>query len=181
LPGSDGILLLVVELRIVDVRVHESTRSPYVELRPVGDADRLLPIFIGLPEAAAIKRALEERLLPRPLTHELLASIIPTFGARLDQVVITEFADQIFLAEMHFSLGERREIVPCRPSDAIAVAIRLGSPVFANDDVMTECSVNENDVTDETGETSDDPDELVEEFNRFLDTLNPEDFGNSSP
>jgi uncharacterized protein len=181
LPGSDGNLPPVVELRIVDVRVHESTRSPYVELRPIGDADRLLPIFIGMPEAAAIKRALEERLLPRPLTHELLASIIATFGARLDQVIITEFADQIFLAEMHFSLGERREIVPCRPSDGIAVAIRLGSPVFANDAVMTECSVNENDVTEETGENSDDPDDLVEEFNRFLDTLNPEDFGNERP
>ena len=115
----------MVELRIVDVRVHESTRSPYVELRPVGDVDRLLPIFIGMPEAAAIKRALEERLLPRPLTHELLASIVATFGARLDQVVITEFSEQIFLAEMHFSLGERREIVPCRPSDAIAVASDL--------------------------------------------------------
>ncbi len=171
----------MVELRIVDVRVHESTRSPYVELRPLGDADRLLPIFIGMAEAAAIKRALEERLLPRPLTHELLASIIPTFGARLDQVVITEFSEQIFLAEMHFSLGERREIVPCRPSDAIAVAIRLGSPVFANDAVMDECSVSENDTSVEGVDASNNPDELVEEFNRFLDTLNPEDFGSETP
>ncbi len=172
----------MVELRIIDVRVHEGTRTPYVELRPNDDSDRLLPIFIGMPEAAAIKRALEERLLPRPLTHELLASLIPTLGATLDQVVITEFVDQIFLAEMHLSIGARREIVPCRPSDGIAVAIRLGAKLFANDTVVDSCSVTE---TDETGAADEDEpvdsDELVEEFNRFLDTLNPEDFGDEKP
>lgn len=170
----------MVELRVVDVRVHESTRSPYVELRPTDGPDRVLPIFIGLPEAAAIKRALEERLLPRPLTHELLAALIPTLGATLDQVVITEFVDQIFLAELHFSLRDRREIVPCRPSDGIAIAVRLGAKVFANDDVVDSCAVSEHDDPTE-GELDEpvDPDELVEEFNKFLDTLNPEDFGDT--
>lgn len=172
----------MVELRIVDVRVHESTRTPYVELRPIDDSDRLLPIFIGMPEAAAIKRALEERLLPRPLTHELLASLIPTLGATLDQVVITEFADQIFLAEMHLSIGDRREILPCRPSDGIAVAIRLAAKVFANDAVVDSCSVNDNEpVAEGEEEGAVYSDELVEEFNRFLDTLNPEDFGDEKP
>lgn len=168
----------MVELRIVDVRVHELTRSPYVELRPNDDSDRMLPILIGMPEAAAIKRALEERLLPRPLTHELLASIIPTLGASLDQVVITEFVDQIFLAEMHFSVRDRREIVPCRPSDGIAIAIRLGAPLFANDDVVDACSVSDNDEASEASDAGPvDSDELVEEFNRFLEGLKPEDFG----
>ena len=172
----------MVELRIVDVRLHESTRSPYVEVRTLDGSDRLLPIFVGMPEAAAIKRALEERLLPRPLTHELLASLIPTFGARLDQVVITEFVDKIFHAEMHFSLGERREIVPCRPSDAMAIAVRLGAKLFGNDAVLDLCAVSESDEA-ETGETDDsvDPDELVEEFKFFLDTLKPEDFGGETP
>lgn len=172
----------MVELRIVDVRVHESTRSPYVEVRALDGTDRLLPIFIGMPEAAAIKRALEERLLPRPLTHELLASIIATLGARLDQVVITEFVDKIFHAEMHFTLGDRRETVPCRPSDAMAIALRLGTKVFANDAVLDLCAVSDTDdpTVDEADEPVD-PDELVEEFNRFLDTLNPEDFGGETP
>ena len=175
----------MVELRIVDVRVHESTRSPYVEVRPLDGTDRMLPIFVGMPEAAAIKRALEERLLPRPLTHELLASLIPTFGARLDQVVITEFVDKIFHAEMHFSLGDRRETVPCRPSDAMAIALRLGAKVFANDVVLDLCAVADSDdpLADDTEQSDEkvDPDELVEEFNRFLDTLRPEDFGGETP
>lgn len=172
----------MVELRIVDVRVHESTRSPYVEIRALDGTDRLLPIFIGMPEAGAIKRALEERLLPRPLTHELLASIIPTLGARLDQVVITEFVDKIFHAELHFTLGDRRETVPCRPSDGIALALRLGAKVYANDVVLDLCAVSETDdpAVEEADEPVD-PDELVEEFNRFLDTLNPEDFGGDTP
>ncbi len=172
----------MVELRIVDVRVHENTRTPYVELRSNDESDRLLPILIGMPEAAAIKRALEERLLPRPLTHELLASLIPTLGATLDQVVITEFVDQIFLAEMHLSIGERREIVPCRPSDGIALAIRLGAKLFANDAVVDSCAVDENEPVGDVGDEEEvDSDELVEEFNRFLDTLNPEDFGDEKP
>ncbi len=172
----------MVELRVVDVRVHESTRSPYIELRPNDGTDRLLPIFIGMPEAAAIKRALEERLLPRPLTHELLASLIPTLGATLDQVVITDFADQIFLAELHFSMGDRREVIPCRPSDGIAIAVRLGAKVFANDAVVDQCAVSEHDdPTDAEPDDQVDPDELVEEFNKFLDTLNPEDFGDTKP
>ena len=169
-----------MELRVVDVRVHESTRSPYVELRANDGSDRMLPIFIGMPEAAAIKRALEERLLPRPLTHELLASLIPTLGATLDQVVITDFVDQIFLAEMHFSLRDRREIVPCRPSDGIAIAVRLGAKVFANDEVVDSCSVSEtDDPVDADADEPVDADELFEEFNKFLDTLNPEDFGDT--
>jgi uncharacterized protein len=166
-------------MQVVDVRVHEGTRSPFVEMRPVAASTLMLPIFIGMPEAAAIKRSLEGRLLPRPLTHELLASLIPTFGARLDQVVVTEFADQIFHAELHFSLGERREVVPCRPSDGIALAMRLGAKVFVNDEVLDECGVDEDAEVTDIVESVDpaESDKLVEEFSAFLDNLRPEDFG----
>ena len=86
---------------------------------------------------------------------------------------------------MHFSLGDRRETVPCRPSDAMAIALRLGAKVFANDVVLDLCAVADSDdpLADDTEQSDEqvDPDELVEEFNRFLDTLRPEDFGGETP
>ena len=165
----------MVELEVVDVGIDETVKSPFVELRTRDDRRRLLPIFIGIAEASAIKNGIEERSTPRPLTHDLIGLLLDATGTTLDQVVISSYRKKIFYADLHLSRGVERITVSCRPSDAIAVAVRRKVSVFANDDVIEECSVT--DLAEETdlpaGKSSE---HLFDEFRRFIDDINPDDF-----
>ena len=158
----------MVELELVDVRIDEVTKQPFLELKAVDG--RILPIAVGLPEGAAVKYGLEQRTTPRPMTHDLLGHIISACGGALDQVVITDFHDQIYFAELHLSVGAERKVVSCRPSDAIALAIRVGALIFVNDEVLERQGVVPAEDRGEGGE------ELVDEFRKFIDDINPEDF-----
>ena len=168
----------MVEMDVVDVRIEELTKSPFVELRARDVQGRLLPIFIGIAEASAIKRGLERRSTPRPLTHDLLSLVLDAVGAELEQVVITEFRNKIFYAELHLGVGAQRRTVSCRPSDAIALAVRRGVSVFVNDAVLEECGVVDRDALRETtgAEPVGDPEHLFDEFRRFIDDIDPDDF-----
>lgn len=165
----------MVELQLVGVMVHEETRAPFLELRALDGTRRMLPIFIGVPEATAIRFALEGRTAPRPLTHDVAIELVEACGGRLDQVVITEFRDQIYFAEIHLTVGTERRVVSSRPSDAIAFAVRRQVPVFANDQVIEECALRERSGDEEEGS-----EELVDEFRRFIEEISPEDFGGSA-
>ena len=125
---------------------------------------------------SAIKHGLEERVTPRPLTHDLVSLVIDAIGAELEQVVITEFRQKTFYAEMHLGVGGDRRVVSCRPSDAIAVAVRCKVQVYANDAVLDECAVP--DLAVEVGGLleSGDAEHLFDEFRRFIDDIDPEDF-----
>ena len=159
----------MVELELVDVRIDEVTKQPFLELKAADG--RVLPIAVGLPEGAAVKYGLEQRTTPRPMTHDLLGHIISACGGTLDQVVITDFHDQIYFAELHLSVGTERKIVSCRPSDAIALAIRVGALIVVNDEVLDRQGVIP--PAEERGEGGE---ELVDEFRKFIDDINPEDF-----
>ena len=126
----------MVELELVDVRIDEVTKQPFLELKALDGTNRVLPIAVGLPEGAAVKYGLEQRTTPRPMTHDLLGHVLEACGATLDQVVITDFHDQIYFAELHLSIGTDRKTVSCRPSDAIALAVRVGAGIFVNDEVL---------------------------------------------
>ena len=166
----------MVELKVVDVRIDDTTKTPFVELWALDGTRRILPIFIGIAEASAIKHGLEERVTPRPLTHDLVSLVIDAIGAELEQVVITEFRQKTFYAEMHLGVGGDRRVVSCRPSDAIAVAVRCKVQVYANDAVLDECAVP--DLAVEVGGLleSGDAEHLFDEFRRFIDDIDPEDF-----
>jgi bifunctional DNase/RNase len=167
----------MVEMQLADVRVSLPTQAPVVMLQEVGGARRILFIFIGNPEADAIVKAMRGSVPPRPLTHDLFRDVLEALGARLERVVVTELriddeGNGTFFAELHLSVGEARHVVSARPSDAIALAARTGSPIFANDALIdAEGKVPE----EETAEPE--PDEqLVEKFHDFIEGIRPEDF-----
>ena len=160
------------EMDLLGVRVEMPANAPMVLLRERdgGDHARTVPIFIGAPEATAIALALDGVATPRPMTHDLIRDLLETLGADLEQVVLSEVREKTFYAELHLRRGGERVVVSSRSSDAIAIACRTGTPIFAADEVIDEVGFVEGDEPD------DEPEEVVEEFKDFLDTISPEDF-----
>ena len=167
----------MVEMHLADVRVSLPTQAPVVMLQEVGGARRILFIFIGNPEADAIVKAMRGSVPPRPLTHDLFRTVLETLGAQLERVVVTELriddeGNGTFFAELHLTVGETHHVISARPSDAIALAARTGSPIFASDALVdAEGKVPEEDAAEP------EPDEqLVEKFHDFIEGIRPEDF-----
>lgn len=153
------------------MRVEIPANTPMVLLQEASGAQRLLPILIGGAEASAIHYALEGIVPPRPLTHDLFVTVMGTLGATLERVLVTEVRDHTYYAELHLSTPAGPHIVSSRPSDAIALAVRCGAPLFAADDLL-----------DEVGqvpepEPEDEAEEIIDEFKDFIEHVNPEDFG----
>lgn len=158
------------EMDLLGVRVEMPANAPMVLLRE-RDGGRTVPIFIGAPEATAIAMALDGVETPRPMTHDLMRDMLESLAVDVDRVVVTELHDKTFYAELHLvSSGEPR-VVSCRPSDALALAVRTGTPIFASDQVIDEVGFVEGEDDED-----DQPEEVVEEFKEFLDTISPEDF-----
>ncbi len=148
-------------------------KHPIVLLRTAAGS-RYLPIWVGQPEAAAILVKLQDGAVPRPMTHDLFASTLGAVGARLVQVSIVALRDNTYYASLVVeSEGERVEI-DARPSDAIALAVRLEAPIMASDDVVEAGTIE---MEDEPGNRHDDASKLVEDFRRFLDDVRPDEFG----
>jgi hypothetical protein len=113
------------------------TGAPAVVLTDTA-RDRILPIFIGEAEARSIQWALEGIEPPRPMTHDLLVRILKKFGMKVEKVVITNLEDNTYFAELYLKQGRKRKIMDSRPSDAIAIALRVRAPVFVIEDVFDE-------------------------------------------
>ncbi len=158
---------------LVGVRVELPANAPIVLLRERTGAERLLPIFIGAPEATAIALALDGVVTPRPMTHDLMRDVLAELGVELERVVVTELRDRTFFAELHLVRDGERHVVSSRPSDAIALAVRTGAPIFAADEVIDEAGYS----AAEEGEPGDEAEDVVEQFREFLDSVEPEDFG----
>jgi hypothetical protein len=158
-------------MEIVGVRVELPSNTPIVLLRETEGSHRMLPIFIGGPEATAIALALDEVATPRPMTHDLIKNMLDLLDAQLVRLDVTALESGTFYADMHLQLPGRVIQITCRPSDGIALALRSGAPVFVAEAVI-----------DEAGYTIDDEEEreeVVEQFREFIDSVNPEDFGPS--
>jgi uncharacterized protein len=164
----------VQPLELLGVKVEPPANTPVLLLRELSGEQRLLPIYIGGPEATAIALALEGEVPPRPLTHDLLRNILMELGAEIVQVIITDLQEHTFFAELHLRLGGTTHVVSCRPSDAIALAVRAGTPLFASEQVLDEAGrVPEPAEVEATDES---PDEILEEFRAFIEDVRPEDF-----
>lgn len=165
----------MVEVHLRAVRVDFVTSNPVVLLEETEGARRSLAIFIGSSEATAIAYALQGVDPPRPMTHDLMRELVEVLGGRVVRVVVTELRDGTFFAELHLRSGERDVVVSARPSDAIALAVRVRAPLYVADELMDAegliIKVEEEDVTVEGN-----PDELLGEFKEFLDRISPEDF-----
>jgi uncharacterized protein len=163
----------VIEVRIASLAVDPRTNQPVLILRPLDDVPghgRVLPIWIGQPEATAILLAIEGVELPRPLTHDLLRDVIESLDAYIERIEITRVEEGTFYAALILRAEERSIAVDARPSDSIALAVRTGAPVFVAADVMESAA-----VPDSSDQVIDEEQEL-EAFREFLDHVDPEDF-----
>lgn len=155
-----------VPMDLVGIRIELPTNTPILLLRE-HDGDRYLPIWINTPEATAIALAHDGVTPERPLTHDLLASLIDELGASVSEVVVTELRGGTFFADLRLLVGEDVHTISSRPSDAVAIAVRTDAPVFASRDLLDEAGVHIQDQQDE--------DEIAK-FREFLDGIDPEDF-----
>lgn len=161
----------MVELSLVGVRVELPTNTPIVLLKE-RDGERFLPIFIGAVEATAIAFALQGVVTARPMTHDLMKSVLDEVGISLEKISITELKGGTFYATINLAFNGSQFEVSSRPSDAIALAVRTGVPIFAEEEVLTEASIMIREEDDEDL----DSEATVEEFRKFLERVNPEDF-----
>ena len=160
----------MVPLELIGVRVEMPANTPMVLLREQAEPHRLMPIYIGTAEASAIHYALEGVVPPRPLTHDLMITVVATLGATIDKVVVTEIRDRTYYAELHLSTPDGNEIISSRPSDAIALAVRCAAPIFASDELIDAVG------QEAPVEADDDTDEIIDEFKDFIENVSPEDF-----
>jgi uncharacterized protein len=164
----------MVEVHLAAVRVDLQSNTPVVLLQETEGARRTLPIFIGAPEATAIAFALQGVTTPRPMTHDLMRDMLAALGASVERVVITELRSATYYAELQLQMGDQSPTVSSRPSDAIALAARLGTSLYVADDLLDAEGVVLQ--TEDDDEEPANPEELVGEFRQFLQNIRPEDF-----
>lgn len=172
----------MIEVVLRAVRVDVGTSTPLLLLEEVA-GERVLPIFIGTPEAAAIAYALQGVESPRPMSHDLMGHVISALGAQLFSVEITELVGGTFYANLRLVREGQEILVGARPSDAVALALRVGAPILVSDDLMAaEGKVMhlsyDDDEEDEEYVELEAPSEadLVAQLREFLDQVRPEDF-----
>ena len=162
------------EMVIYGVSFDMVGKQPIVLLKTV-ESNKFLPIWIGHPEAAAILMKLQGASTPRPMTHDLLSDMLGELEVECTRVSVTELRENTFYASISLRVSGRDLEIDSRPSDALALAVRSGAPIFAADEVIAESAIEfEHEVED--------TEEVVEKFKDFLDRVTPEDFmGDSSP
>ncbi|MGZ8414896.1 MAG: bifunctional nuclease family protein [Gemmatirosa sp.] len=165
----------------------DSTTNTYVVILQEKGGPRLLPIWIGQPEAEAIVMQMNNVKRERPLTHDLCKSLILGLGGTLRRVQITKVQQRTYFAELHLSGPGGAVQVDARPSDSIAIALRLQAPIFAQESLLTTMEVDDEESSGSYGSppatppapaASPDRDELsAEQLKAYLENLRPEDFG----
>lgn len=156
------------EMVIYGVSFDMVGKQPIVLLKTV-DGNRFLPIWIGHPEAASILMKLQGASTPRPMTHDLLCDMLGELDVKCTQVAVTELRDNTFFASITLSINGREMEIDSRPSDAIALAVRSGAPIYAAEEVIAESAI-------EFEQSEQESEDVVEKFKAFLDEVTPEDF-----
>ena len=176
----------MIEVKVQTLGIDQKSKSPVVILQEA-DGERMLPIWIGPGEASAIAMELAGMKYSRPLTHDLAASLIRGLGGSLVRVQITRVEANTYFAEMLIKRGNEVVSIDARPSDSIAIALRLQARLFINDDLLagTGLEVEASDAAEwESGleETSEESGSMsAEELQEYLKKLNPEDLGRFNP
>lgn len=155
-----------IEMKIRGLMVDPSTNAPIVILKDV-QGDTVLPIWVGLYEANAIALEVEKATTPRPMTHDLLKNLVHGLNATVKRVVVTELKNDTFYAVLWLEQDGEQVTIDCRPSDALALALRADCPIFVDEDVLRVAKVIPN-PTDQATQ---------EELRRWLENLNDEDLG----
>ncbi|HOS99794.1 MAG TPA: bifunctional nuclease family protein [Acidobacteriota bacterium] len=156
-----------IEFFIKGLILDPVNNSPVVILQDTAETT-VLPIWIGVFEANAIALEMEHIEAPRPMTHDLIRSILSKLSAVLEKVVITDLVDSTYYAELHIRFNNQLQVVDSRPSDALAVAIRVGAPVYVSEDVIRKSRSFS--IADKQQWSEDD-------LKKWLEGLSPEDLG----
>jgi bifunctional DNase/RNase len=163
----------MVEVEVAGVRVDLRSNAPVLLLQERTAPFRVVPIFIGVPEANAIHLALNQVEPSRPLTHDLLRTVIEELDAQVVRVEVTELRGGTYFANVVLSQGGIERSISARPSDAVALALRALAPIYVAESVMNA----EGTVLDEDdGAPGAEDDELLGQFRDFIEHLRPEDF-----
>jgi hypothetical protein len=157
---------MLVKMMVRGLALDPITNMPIIILKDAEDR-KALPIWVGIFEANAIALELEKIATPRPMTHDLIKNILDHLGATVQQVVINDLRDNTFYAVIEITVNDNRIPIDSRPSDAIAIALRVNAPIYVADAVITKAKSI--DVSDEKEEN--------DRWRQWLETLKPEDFG----
>jgi bifunctional DNase/RNase len=160
----------VIELQLVGVRVELPTNQPIVLLKE-REGERYLPIWIGAVEATAIALGMQGIETARPMTHDLMRDLLQGLGVTVQRIVITELREGTFYAEIQMNSNGDSVSISSRPSDALALAVRMNLDIYANEDVIEEASIAVKDDQDE-----EEVQKEVAKFREFLEQVSPEDF-----
>ena len=171
----------MVEMELLGVQVEMPSNLPMMLLRETEGQRRVLPVYIDTPEARAIHLGVDKVKVVRPLTHDLMKLLLEDLGAALLRVTVTELRERTFYAELLLEVDGNERIISSRPSDAVALAVRMDAPIFASEEVLGEAGQflvdeDEDENDEDGGESAADSDELLEEFKQFIDDVSPEDF-----
>ena len=166
----------VVEVRVNGLILEHKSQQNIVILREV-EGERILPIWIGPGEALAIRRILSEETFPRPLTHDLLQLIVEGLKARVARVVIADLRENTFFAAVYLERENEVLAIDARPSDSIAVALRAKAQIYVNEKLLQPPPPTEAEESPEEAPRELTDEERAEQLRRYLEKLNPEDFG----
>lgn len=170
----------MIEVEIDSIRISLVTQHRIVMLKEL-DGERQIPIWIGPCEADAITIELQDVKVARPVTHDLLKNVIGVMGGEISHVLVKELREGIFHARLYVDVNGKEVDIDCRPSDAIALAVRAKVPIFVAEDVATEVGIlPEADIQGQEGEApagSEVPPDEADAFTDFLSTLDLDDLG----
>ena len=166
----------VVEARVNGLILEPKTQQNIVVLREAG-GERILPIWIGPGEAQAIRRILSEEPFPRPLTHDLIALVIEGLKAKVTRVVIADLRENTFFASVLVARDAEMLAIDARPSDSIAIALRTRAPIYVNEQLLQPPPSEQEPGEDAAPGQEPSEEDKAEQLRRFLERLNPEDFG----
>lgn len=156
----------MVVMKVSGIVLDPQSRTPILVLRDMDDRRALL-IWIGPPEANSIMLILENIKLSRPATHDLMTNTIKALKAELKNVFIHDMKDSTFFAQLVLSSNGKEVLVDSRPSDAVALALRSGVPIYVSEQVMASSSIPIDQTKDE---------EEAAQFKSFIDSIKPSDF-----
>jgi hypothetical protein len=162
---------MFVEMKVRGLALDPLSNMPIIILRDE-EEKRSLPIWVGIFEANAIALELEKISTPRPMTHDLIKNILDSIDARVLKVVVTDLKENTFYAVLHVQLGDVEYTVDSRPSDAIALALRVAAPIYVDEEVVRKAKTLEVPAKEPEAVKTDDPERVRE----WLGSIKPEDF-----
>ncbi|MBE9044522.1 bifunctional nuclease family protein [Pleurocapsales cyanobacterium LEGE 10410] len=154
----------MIEMKVAGIVLNAASRSPMILLKDSSER-RALPIFVGQDQADAIIKALEGHRPSRPLTHDLIANILDDCNVKLERIIIHSLSDDIFYAVLCVEFNGVKKEIDCRPSDAVAVALRTDSPIWVLEEVIADASI----PVDRDADNAE-----REEFRAFISSLSPD-------